>query len=96
MKETIDCLFLRCNYFGNMWHLILDWLGFSSVKPDTLADQFLQFSQTCGFQRSIRRFIYLMWFSCVWTIWKEKNNIIFDNKEVQLSQLLDKIKLQSF
>jgi len=38
MKEAIDCLFLRCNYFGNMWHLILDWLGFSSVKLDTLAD----------------------------------------------------------
>jgi len=40
MEETIGHLFLSCNYFTSMWHLIRDWLGVSSVELATLLSQF--------------------------------------------------------
>lgn len=84
MEGTISHLFLRCTYFTSMCHLIRDWLGFSSVELASLAYHFLQFSVIGGFQRSIRPFMHLIWLPCVWTIWKEMNNRIFNNKEVHV------------
>jgi len=46
--------------------------------------------------RQTHPFLKLIWFSCVWTIWKERNNPIFNHTTLELHQLLDKVKLLSF
>lgn len=80
MEESADHLFLRCNFFGSMWYFIRDWLRLSSVDPGTLADHFVQFIQSRGFQGSLWPFMLLIWLSCGWIILKEINNRIFNNK----------------
>jgi len=40
--------------------------------------------------------MYVIWFSCVWVIWKEWNNRVFDQKKESIHRLLDKVKLLSY
>lgn len=56
----------------------------------------MQFGQIAGFPHSSHSFLKLIWFSCVWTIQNERNNRIFNNKEMDMHHMLDKVKLQSF
>jgi len=39
--ETTDHLFLNCNYFGSLWNLVRDLLGFLSVDPRSITEHFV-------------------------------------------------------
>jgi len=39
-----------------------------------------------------RSFMHIIWFACVWVIWYERNDQIFNNKENSIIELLDKVK----
>lgn len=43
-----------------------------------------------------RAVMHLIWLSCSWAIWKERNTIIFNNKISSTHQLMEKFKLLSF
>jgi len=96
LQEYVDHLFICWSYFGQLWLLLRNWLSFSSVDTFRVQHHFVQFGQLCGFPHSTLSFLKLIWFSCVWTIWKERNNMIFNNKAFDLHQLLDKVRLLSF
>jgi len=72
------------------------WLSFSSVDTYRVQNHYVQFGQLCGFPRHSHLFLKLIWFACVWTIWKENNNRTFNNKVMDLHQMIDKVKLMSF
>jgi len=50
------------------------------------------FHVTCG-SKVRRSFMYGIWFSCVWVVSKERNNIIFSQKKIFVRYLEDKVKL---
>lgn len=39
--------------------------------------------------------MHLIWFACVWVIWQDINDRIFNIKEKIMTQLLDKVKYMS-
>lgn len=41
--DNSSYLFLHCNLFGAVWHLISRWLGISTVSPFSVGDHFNQF-----------------------------------------------------
>jgi len=49
-----------------------------------------------GFTAIYIPFLKVIWHACVWVIWKERNNRIFNNKAEDLCKLLDNVKLMSF
>jgi len=54
-------------------------------------------NQCLSISRSHRRsFLQLIWLLCVWLIWGERNNRIFNNVETPIAQLLDNVKFHSF
>jgi hypothetical protein len=77
--ETAVHLVLGCNLFGGLWYLIRWWLGISMVDSRVLRDHFLQFGQFPSLSRSSHSFLRLHWLASVWTIWKERNNRVFEN-----------------
>jgi hypothetical protein len=42
--ETAQHLFLLCNTFGSLWHMVRDWIGCFGVDADNISDHFLQFT----------------------------------------------------
>ncbi|RHN49776.1 hypothetical protein MtrunA17_Chr6g0450221 [Medicago truncatula] len=56
----------------------------------------LQFRLLDGFFKNICNTFYLIWLSCVWIVWRDRNARIFKHQEDFIHHLLDKIKLQSY
>jgi len=49
-----------------------------------------------GLPRVTHSFFKVIWRACVWIVWKERNNIIFNNKAWDLTQVLENVKFISF
>ncbi|XP_024636563.1 uncharacterized protein [Medicago truncatula] len=93
--ETAQHLFLLCNTFGSLWHMVRGWIGCSGVDADNLSDHFLQFTYLTGGAKSRRSFMQLIWLLCAWVVWNERNNRLFNNVITLISRLLDKVKMLS-
>lgn len=92
--ETSPHLFLHCHFFGEVWHFIHRWLGVCSVLPDVPADHFNQFGHVCGNCSKVRHSImHWIWYATVWTVWKERNNKIFNDKIKSVSFVWLKVKI---
>jgi len=94
--ESSNHLFLQCNFFGFVWHLIYRWLGFSAAVPFYVPDYFNQLSYSGGIAKVRRSILQVIWFAMVWKIWKERNNRLFNVKECSVIQVVDKIKSLAF
>jgi hypothetical protein len=66
------------------------------VAPEVLGEHFHQFSHFSGLPQSTYHFLKLIWLACVWIIWKEMNNRVFNNKALAPAQLTDKVIMISF
>ena len=88
--------FLTLWFFGQIWYNIYTWLGSAIVKPATVHGYILQFCSLGGFLKTISSTFYLIWPSCTWTVWHDRNSKVFQQKGNSIHQLIDKIKLQSF
>jgi len=78
-KETAQHLFLSCSTFSTLWPLVRHWLGFMGVDYIVLSDHFLQFMYSIGGGKVTRSFLQLIWLLCVWVLWNERNNRLFNN-----------------
>ncbi|GAU40604.1 hypothetical protein TSUD_28100 [Trifolium subterraneum] len=92
--ETAHHLFISCSTFGSFWALVSSWIGITSVDSISLRDPFVQFS--VGGSRACRSFLQLIWLTCVWVVWTERNHRLFRGSACSSHHLLDKIKLFSF
>lgn len=94
--EPTNHLFLMCNIFRSFCHLVHSWFDISLVDSSEIADHFVQFAILTCFTKSQRTITHLVWFFCTLVIWKNWNDIIFNNKESSNYHLLDKIKVFSY
>ena len=89
--ESTDHLFLHCDVFGALWHQVRLWLGFSSVDYQNIGPHFLHFTNYLGGLKTRCSFLQLIWLLCVWLIWKERNNRIFNNIITPIKDLVNKV-----
>jgi hypothetical protein len=93
--ESVAQLFLHCDVFGSLWQLIRSWIGIIGVDPNNISDHFYQFIHCTGHSKKRRSFLQLLWLLCVWQVWNERNNRIFNNIQTSSLQLLDRVKYHS-
>jgi hypothetical protein len=94
--ETAQHLFFRCGTFGVLWHHVYRWLGIVFISPDLVRDNLHQFGNLAGLPRYTHSFLQVIWHACVWLIWEERNNRIFNHKTKDVVLLVDSVKLTSF
>lgn len=62
--------------------MFLAIFGISSVDPHSILDHFdLLYANMAGGSKARRSFMDLIWFTCVWVIWQERNNKVFNFME---------------
>jgi len=67
------------------------------VDPPSLHEHFFfQFTHYLGGMKACQSFLQLMWLLCVWLIWTDRNNRLFNNSQSSLSELLEKVKYHSY
>jgi len=93
--ETAHHLFISCDFYGSLWSQVRSWLGVSGPDPIILSDHFLQFTHSAGGMRARCSFMQLVWLLCVWIIWNDRNQRLFNNIGSSIDQLLEKVKWHS-
>jgi hypothetical protein len=93
--EMASHLFLHCEVFSSLWQHVRSWIGVAGVDPQNIRDHFYQFIHVLGHSRKSRSFLQLVWLLCIWLIWTERNNRLFNNIETPVIQLLEKAKYHS-
>ena len=94
--ETASHLFMHCEVFSSLWQHIRSWIGVSGADPQYIRDHFYRFMHSTGHSKARRSFLQLVWLLCVWLVWTERNNRLFNNIETLVIQLLEKAKFHSF
>lgn len=94
--EMAQHLFISCSIFSELWPLVCRWIGVYGVDPLDPHQHFIQFIYLSGGSTKRRTFMQLVWLFCVYVIWSERNNKLFQNKVSNMHQLVDKIKIHSY
>jgi len=89
-------LFLNCDTFSSLWAHLLQWLGLSTVLSGDIRHHFTQFTYMAGLPRPTHSYLRIIWFASMWTIWKERNNCVFQHSVSYPSSVAEKVKLLSF
>jgi hypothetical protein len=80
----------------HLWPLVGSWIGFSAADAHTLSVHFVQFTYSAGGLRLRKSFLQLVWLTCVWVVWNERNLKVFRNSANSVHQLLDKVETFSY
>ena len=94
--ETASHLFLHCVEFCSLWQYITQWLGVAGAVPSNLNDQLIQFIHCTSHSKKWKSFLQLIWLLCVWLVWNERNQRLFNNTQTPIIQLLEKVKFHSY
>jgi len=87
---------IRCDVYGRIWLLVSKWLGIDSVFNGNISTHSYQFRGLGGFSKNSRTAFTIIWISVIFVVWKDRNNMIFQNKSDQLETLAEKVKLQMY
>jgi hypothetical protein len=94
--ETAAHLFLHYDIFSSLWQHIRPWIDILGVDPHNISEHFIQFIHYTGHSKTRRSFLQLIWLLCVWLVWNERNNRLFNNIQTPIDHLLDKVKFILF
>lgn len=89
-------MFLHCDMFGSLWQHTMSWIDVSGVDPHSLRDHLIQFTHYTCDSKTRRSFLQLIWILCVWLVWNEHNNMLFNNIQTPIKELMGKIKYNSY
>jgi mannosylglycoprotein endo-beta-mannosidase len=93
--ESANHLFLHCNLAHRVWYEVFKWLGLVIVMPPSIMVLFASISDDAKNKR-IRRGFRLVWHSVVWSLWRARNNAIFNNIIKEPLEIVEEVKVLSW
>uniref|UniRef100_A0A2N9HQY3 DNA topoisomerase (ATP-hydrolyzing) n=1 Tax=Fagus sylvatica TaxID=28930 RepID=A0A2N9HQY3_FAGSY len=85
--ESVDHLFIHCWAARRLWSSVFRAVGIDWVLPNRVLD--LLFGWWNWFGKKISSVWNLIPSCLMWTIWRERNNRTFENKELAMDKLLE-------
>jgi hypothetical protein len=92
--ETADHLFLYCNVAKQVWFEIFTWLKVSFGLPHSLFSIFN--CLLCAGNPRANKGRLMICCAVVWSIWKFRNSVLFENENGAVSDLVEAIKVISW
>jgi hypothetical protein len=85
--ESVDHLLIHCQVANVLWNYVFRSFGFQWVLPRSVFDVIDGWWNMLGKHSSV--FWNMVPLCLMWTIWKERNSQIFEDKVISVRQLLD-------
>jgi len=94
-KRRQPHILLSCRESSKVWNMCFSWMGISSVNHNELYHHFEQFSSIC-FNKEGNRLWKSLWVSIVWSIWKHRNRVTFNQAKVDAEEIFTMAQIQSW
>ena len=91
-NETLNHLFLTCDFSTRIWYKIIQKFGRAWVIPRSALD-LLSLGQGLGLNKKGKTFWKVATTITFWAIWLERNNRIFEGIEENFEFIWDRIRL---
>ncbi|XP_038697222.1 uncharacterized protein LOC119994956 [Tripterygium wilfordii] len=79
---SVDHLFCQCAGPLSLWYRIMKWWGFCWCPSADINDMFEQWESMVSQGTTQRKIWCLLFYVVVWSIWKARNELIFEGKNV--------------
>jgi hypothetical protein len=89
--ETSVHLFRHCDFSAKIWYKIANWIGHDLILPPSLGHSFSMFVG-CGLGKFRRKGFGLIMHAFIWSIWRARNNRIFNGGVIDPDEIFDSIK----
>jgi hypothetical protein len=93
--ETLEHLFLYCTFSFQVWKHVFSWLGVSLLLPHSIVS-LLNFLASLHGPKGKRKGLVMLWSAVIWSIWRHRNSLIFENGALDLAGLVEEIKTTSW
>lgn len=90
-SETVNHLFLRCNFAARLWKWIWDTFNIPSTTPHSISDLW-NMIRKLKFSPQIRQLLISCCLICLYALWDTRNKLIFHNIRPVPSRTLHYIK----
>lgn len=93
--ERTNHLFMHCSVARRVWIELLQWVGNMFIMPPNLFSHWACWNAGSS-RKKVVKGLRLIWHSTIWAIWKGRNDKIFNNKEVDVLELVEEVKVLSW
>jgi hypothetical protein len=90
--ETEHHLFLACPFAWKIWMLVCSWFGVVEVILGSLCSFLECFLKSISRGKKSRQGILLVWHAVLWSLWRVRNEKIFQQKGNNVGEVLERIK----
>jgi hypothetical protein len=93
LNLQVTCLYTDIT--AKIWYDIVKWIGYQMMLPPTLNHSFAMMA-SCGKGKRGKKGMMLIWHSFIWTVWRMRNNRIFNNGVIDAEEAVESIKRLSW
>jgi hypothetical protein len=90
--EDSGDLFLTCQFSKGVWSEIANWVGKNIATGTSCWNHFLLFGNLVRLKKGGGWVSRLIWLATMWSLWKHRNNVIFNGAIPDATTLLNEIK----
>ncbi|KAL7189991.1 hypothetical protein ACSBR1_039601 [Camellia fascicularis] len=91
--ETVNHLLLCCPFSWRIWSNIINWWGVSWVLSGSVSS-LLQWWDGYRFNKKEKVIWKVMPLAVLWSIWRKRNEMVFNGTQVVLERLCELIKIR--
>ncbi|XP_022008117.1 uncharacterized protein LOC110907443 [Helianthus annuus] len=93
--ETCEHIFVSCQYAQSIWQNIANWCTIPPIIAFDIKDLLTLHEISSGPSRK-KKVLYAVIFVTFWSIWKTRNEIVFEQKVPNMTKTLDEVKAMAY
>ncbi|XP_058775083.1 uncharacterized protein LOC131649336 [Vicia villosa] len=94
IKEDAKHLFLRCDKLRRVWEKIQSWLEITVTGGDDCRSNYMNWFEALHQKIPARR-AGVFWAVVCWCIWKQRNDMVFNNAVEDVEEIVHNVKMHS-